>query len=79
MPKTAKRKEIITRQLGPTTDAMPDGIFRMRVAKCGANLVSIHNERYNDDPYGWEGSTIWVHKDEIKAAAKLLGITNTLF
>ena len=50
--------------------------FRVRVVKENSSLVAIHYEVHHDDCYGWEDShkPMRVRKEEIEAAAELLGI-----
>ena len=63
-------KEIVTRHFGPNNE------FRMRAEKVSKDLVVIRGERYHDDCYGWSPAypPMKVHRDEIAAAAKLLGL-----
>lgn len=53
-----------------------DGRFRIRVIRESKNLVSIHYEAYREDTGTWAvtGKTIRLPREEIKAAAELLGI-----
>ncbi len=67
------KKDIVTRTFN-------NGKFRMKVVRLGKDLVSVQEESHHDDVYGWErGKHFVIHRDEIVAAASLLGITNTLF
>lgn len=52
-----------------------DGRFRVRIEREG-NLAAIHYERYYDDTDTWgiTHKTIRLPKEDIKAAAELLGI-----
>ncbi len=65
-----KQKEIITRTFN-------EGKFRMKVVKLAKDLVSIQEEMNYGDAYGWvRGRCKKIHRDEIEAAAKLLGIVD---
>ena len=61
-------KEIISRQI---TDK-----FRMRVVKENKDLVAIHGEANRGDCFGWEDcqKVVRLRREEIKAAAELLGL-----
>ena len=62
-------KEIVTR----TFEVMK---ARIKVIKLTKDLVEIVEEYNHDDVYGWErGKRIAVSREEIEAAAELLGIT----
>ena len=63
------KKEIITR----TFEVMK---ARIKVIKLNKDLVEIGEEYYHDDMFSWErGKRTTVCREEIEAAAELLGIT----
>lgn len=61
-------KEIISRTFN-------DGKFRIRVVKLGKDLVCVQDEKFYGDTCTWgRGKCTKIHRDEIEAAATLLGI-----
>lgn len=54
---------------------LSDGRFRVRVVRESSRLVAIHYEAYRRDTNTWAvaGKTIRLPKEEICAAAELLG------
>lgn len=55
---------------------LSDGRFRIRVVRESGNVVAIHYEAYRRDTNTWAvaGKTTRLPKEEIQAAAELLGI-----
>jgi len=65
--------KIITRYLGGNNQ------FRVRVIKDSKDIVQIHYEANYNDCYGWQDShkPMRIRREEIEAAAKLLGLKCT--
>lgn len=62
--------EIVTRTFN-------EGKFRIRVVKLSGDLIAIEGEVNHGDAMGWERgqAAVKINRDEIVAAAELLGIT----